>query len=137
MANENCGNCDFFCRMPNLCACPDSKNCGRLVGGSEWCNNWKPVVQVVQGKQTENGLYEAAIEVIAISKALSSIGVFVSLSNLNIVFGELKSNGIVFPTRCKDCKRYSQSGLCNLYLSVSHEMKPDDFCSYGERREGE
>lgn len=39
--------------------------------------------------------------------------------------------------RCKDCKRYSQSGLCNLYLSVSHEMKPDDFCSYGERREGE
>ena len=39
--------------------------------------------------------------------------------------------------RCKDCKRYSQSSLCNLYLSVSHEMKPDDFCSYGERREGE
>ena len=39
--------------------------------------------------------------------------------------------------RCKDCKQYSQSGLCNLYLSVSHEMKPDDFCSYGERREGE
>ena len=39
--------------------------------------------------------------------------------------------------RCKDCKRYSQSGLCNLYLNVSHQMKPDDFCSYGERREGE
>ena len=39
--------------------------------------------------------------------------------------------------RCKDCKRYSQSGMCNLYLNVSHEMKPDDFCSYGERREGE
>ena len=38
---------------------------------------------------------------------------------------------------CKDCKRYSQSGLCNLYLNVSHQMKPDDFCSYGERREGE
>ena len=36
--------------------------------------------------------------------------------------------------RCKDCKRYSQSGLCNLYLNVSHQMKPDDFCSYGERR---
>ena len=39
--------------------------------------------------------------------------------------------------RCKDCKRYSQSGMCNLYLNVSHEMKTDDFCSYGERREGE
>ena len=44
---------------------------------------------------------------------------------------------VVEVVRCKDCKRYSQSGLCNLYLSVSHEMKPDDFCSYGERREGE
>lgn len=35
--------------------------------------------------------------------------------------------------RCKECKRYSQSGLCNLYLNISLEMKPDDFCSYGER----
>jgi hypothetical protein len=39
--------------------------------------------------------------------------------------------------RCKNCKRYSKSGMCNLYLNVSHEMKPEDFCSYGERREGE
>lgn len=36
--------------------------------------------------------------------------------------------------RCKDCKHCSHSGLCNLYLNVSHEMKSDDFCSYGERR---
>jgi hypothetical protein len=36
--------------------------------------------------------------------------------------------------RCKDCKRYSQSGLCNLYLNISPEMKPNDFCSYGERK---
>ena len=36
--------------------------------------------------------------------------------------------------RCKDCKYCSHSGLCNLYLNVSHEMKPDDFCSRGERR---
>ena len=39
--------------------------------------------------------------------------------------------------RCKDCKHYSNGWLCNLYLNVSHEMKPDDFCSYGKRREGE
>jgi hypothetical protein len=36
--------------------------------------------------------------------------------------------------RCKDCKRYSQSGLCNLYCNISLPMNPDDFCSYGERR---
>jgi hypothetical protein len=48
-----------------------------------------------------------------------------------------KADAMAELVRCKDCKRYSQSGLCNLYLSVSHEMKPDDFCSYGERREGE
>ena len=46
----------------------------------------------------------------------------------------LIANDVVPVVRCKDCKRYSQSGLCNLYLNVSHEMKPDDFCSYGERR---
>ena len=44
---------------------------------------------------------------------------------------------VVEVVRCKDCKRYSQSGLCNLYLNISPEMKPNDFCSYGERREGE
>ena len=36
--------------------------------------------------------------------------------------------------RCKDCKWCSQSGLCNLYISFTPSMKPDDFCSYGERR---
>ena len=48
-----------------------------------------------------------------------------------------KADAMESIVRCKDCKRYSQSGMCNLYLNVSHEMKPDDFCSYGERREGE
>ena len=47
------------------------------------------------------------------------------------------AHGATIPVRCKDCKRYSQSGLCNLYLNISPEMKPNDFCSYGERREGE
>ena len=39
--------------------------------------------------------------------------------------------------RCKNCKYYCNGWHCNLYLNVSHETKPDDFCSYGERREGE
>jgi hypothetical protein len=47
--------------------------------------------------------------------------------------------------RCKDCKHYkpqSKSAHWNskaLYCcrSATVKMKPDDFCSYGERREGE
>lgn len=41
---------------------------------------------------------------------------------------------VVEVVRCKDCKWCSQSGLCNLYISFTPSMKPDDFCSYGERR---
>ena len=37
--------------------------------------------------------------------------------------------------RCKDCEHYSgSSGVCNLYLPFSIGVKPDDFCSHGERR---
>ena len=35
---------------------------------------------------------------------------------------------------CKDCEHCSHSGLCNLYLHFSIEVKPEDFCSYGKRR---
>ena len=44
--------------------------------------------------------------------------------------------------RCKDCK-WLESGkdyepYCNHWKSGLYaEVKPDDFCSYGERREGE
>lgn len=37
--------------------------------------------------------------------------------------------------RCKDCEHYSgSSSVCNLYLHFSIAVKPDDFCSHGERR---
>lgn len=37
--------------------------------------------------------------------------------------------------RCKDCNEYDEeTGKCYLWL---HKMESDDFCSYGERREGE
>ena len=52
------------------------------------------------------------------------------------VIGKQRTVDAVEVVRCKDCKHCSHSGLCNLYLNVSHEMKPDDFCSYGKRREG-
>ena len=45
-------------------------------------------------------------------------------------------------TRCKDCKHYDM-GVClkiysdgNVHPEAWQERKPDDFCSYGERKEG-
>ena len=41
--------------------------------------------------------------------------------------------------RCKDCKHYGDYGRvwdCNKYGGM-HFPNEDDFCSYGERREGE
>ena len=42
--------------------------------------------------------------------------------------------------RCKDCK-YKESVLCPMSATYEdypwHDTKHDDFCSYGERREGE
>ena len=43
------------------------------------------------------------------------------------------------PVRCKDCKNYYQStiGLPDDCLLHCIDVKPDDFCSYGERRTDE
>ena len=46
----------------------------------------------------------------------------------------------VLVVRCKDCKYASPNGEygCKAYhfkLYETHEMKADDFCSHGERRE--
>ena len=43
--------------------------------------------------------------------------------------------------RCKDCKSYDDAGFCWLWDyepgMSPNTVDPDDFCSYGERREGE
>ena len=37
--------------------------------------------------------------------------------------------------RCKDCVEYNEKlGRCVWWL---YDVKPDDFCSYGERKDGE
>ena len=42
----------------------------------------------------------------------------------------------VIVTRCKDCRSYNKpkTGWCEVHLGREH---PDDFCSYGERKDGE
>lgn len=44
--------------------------------------------------------------------------------------------------RCKDCKHYDM-GVClkiysdgNVHSSAWQQRKPEDFCSYGERKDG-
>ena len=43
--------------------------------------------------------------------------------------------------RCKDCKHWSNATqkekYCSYYRGMYDYCKADDFCSYGERREGE
>ena len=86
-------------------------------------------------------LYDNARFVIAVSSALSSIGVATTIAGLNRVVTELKAKGAIMPVRCKDCKH------C-IYISYAcgdvrcgklytDNITENDFCSYGERREGE
>lgn len=41
----------------------------------------------------------------------------------------------VVVTRCKDCRSYNKpkTGWCKVHLDREH---PDDFCSYGKRKDG-
>lgn len=41
----------------------------------------------------------------------------------------------VVVTRCKNCRSYNKpkTGWCEVHLDCEH---PDDFCSYGERKDG-
>ena len=49
----------------------------------------------------------------------------------------LIANGVEIPVRCKDCKHWTM-GYCNNFACYDYEptTNEDDFCSYGERREG-
>jgi hypothetical protein len=85
-------------------------------------------------------LYDNARFVIAVSSALSSIGVCTSIADLNSVVTELIAKGAIIPVQCKDCKHFIQEEHgCNHFGYYSHTPWVDevDFCSYGERREEE
>ena len=61
----------------------------------------------------------------------------------------LLSHGVAVPVRCGECKYYRNhpNGLCFLWTEPStndrgwkgdaHCVEPDDFCSYGERKDNE
>ena len=54
----------------------------------------------------------------------------------------LIANGVTIPMRCKDCKSFTYDGYhkhyyCSRAKGLRYAILPDDFCPYGERREGE
>ena len=62
----------------------------------------------------------------------------------SMIADHLIANGVEIPVRCKDCKYWERwattcgvadKGYCNCHEVDA--MEQDDFCSYGERREGE
>lgn len=62
----------------------------------------------------------------------------------DLIADDLIKEGVVIPVRCKDCKYYGITGdqSCEVHSSTMLEddyhivtMEPDDFCSYGERKE--
>jgi len=54
-----------------------------------------------------------------------------------IIMGQPTAD-VVEVVRCKDCKHYeigkSYTPYCNNVMNLFEEMKPTDFCSYGERK---
>lgn len=54
----------------------------------------------------------------------------ISIAQDDIEFVDLMPEDMVFVVRCKDCKHWAHGDCYRLELS-----RPNDFCSYGERRE--
>ena len=62
----------------------------------------------------------------------------IPLCELVDVFADIQSADVVPVVRCKDCDHLMISG-CYGECSIGHLgiVRPDDFCSYGERKDGE
>ena len=56
------------------------------------------------------------------------------LSIIQMDMLKLPAADVVPVVRCKDCKHYDIGGSC--IICGFQSRKPDDFCSYGERKEG-
>lgn len=74
-----------------------------------------------------------------VGKKQFSEGFFFGLDEAEIVILQTPTADVAEVVRCKDCKHYeigkSYTPYCNNVMNLFEEMKPDDFCSYGERRE--
>ena len=59
----------------------------------------------------------------------------------DIVNNTLSRNDIVQVVRCKDCRYWRSDGECimhsNYALNIIYGVNENDYCSYGERKDGE
>lgn len=90
------------------------------------------------------GMVENIKLLLAVQDALRSADLYVNTATATVVAKALKESGMVIATRCKDCEFYNENDkrcdhpcleweveCYDLWLGV----EPDDFCSYGERKE--
>ena len=56
------------------------------------------------------------------------------MANTVQVLKDIPAADVVEVVRCKDCKNYGDEHFCPL-LSLADYTDPDDFCSYGEKRD--
>lgn len=66
----------------------------------------------------------------------------VQMADLVDIFAEIPAADVAPVVRCKDCTHYDM-GVClkiysdgNAHPEAWQKRKPEDFCSYGERKEG-
>lgn len=60
--------------------------------------------------------------------------------NLDEIKEYLANNDVVEVVRCRDCRRYATDNKGERYCPFTKGLrkpKPDDFCSYGERKDDE
>lgn len=73
----------------------------------------------------------------------TAVGRMYATNELIALLKKLECGQLVEVVRCGDCKHYkatnSKNGrkVCYKHLLTHHPMLPDDFCSRGERKDGE
>lgn len=84
-------------------------------------------IDVLEERLKTNGYSNATLA----SELNRSIGYLMRLSSVEVV--EI--------VRCKDCKHYDLfnngcNGMCCIHIDAFEVFYPNDYCSYGERKDG-
>ena len=98
-------------------------------------------------------LFDNALLVIAVNKALDRLGLLYSMSDVASVISELRDHGVTLPVRCKDCEHRGDAPYCPMCFEemvewdndgytevdyIQHDYTVDNgYCDRGERRVGE
>lgn len=80
--------------------------------------------------------------VLRMRKPENSVAQNMMLSIIQMDISKLPAADVASVVRCKDCKHYDM-GVClkiysdgNVHSAAWQKRRPEDFCSYGERKDG-